>query len=667
MAQTRSQKKKNKEETTKASSNAKWIALAILLGASAISVAIFKTSGIGPDGFIANDTFILNINDDFNSSYLSQLPFDQLFKGYLGEDFSFQTKWQELQKRLTEDTSSADPVVGSRMKTQGHAPKHPVFMVPGFVTAGLELWQGEECAQQYFRRKVWGSFDTFRTFVADKACWQRHLSLDPKTGLDPAGIRLRNSQGFEAADFWTDYFWVWDRMISNLAEIGYDGSTMSMEPYDWRLDYKLLEQRDGHFTKLKKKIEAFVEYSGGTKAVIMGHSMGGPHVFFFLVWVGKPKEEGGGGGGPDWVEKHIHAYLDLAGPMMGLPKAASALLSGEMQDTNMLGPIGGLMESIFGRRKRHDMFASWGALWGMAPKGGNSVWGPAADVDCGEGRIQSGSTCVDANGDVTPYIPLMKFRDEEIPDYQDPLFQEYGAKAEWSFDEFTDYMSQWKSGDSGPKTLVDAWNDPTLQPLPNAPSLNVYCMYGVGLPTSRMYHYKRQPASEHDLPFLMDDEKGDDPAENVTYGVKMVDGDGSVPLLSTGYPCVELWKEGSPMNPGNARVVTREYQHQGSFQPNDPMRQGPKSSEHCDILGNHDFLGDIIKIVSGNSVEARIHSDIENIAKRIREHPINSEGASTLEGHGEHSSDEGHGQESGGNHEERADASRDESSATDEL
>lgn len=29
--------------------------------------------------------------------------------------------------------------------------KYPVIMVPGFVTTGLEVWEGEACAQKYFR------------------------------------------------------------------------------------------------------------------------------------------------------------------------------------------------------------------------------------------------------------------------------------------------------------------------------------------------------------------------------------------------------------------------------------------------------------------------------------------------------------------------------------
>jgi phospholipid:diacylglycerol acyltransferase len=109
------------------------------------------------------------------------------------------------------------------------------------------------------------------------------------------------------------------------------------------------------------------------------------------------------------------------------------------------------------------------------------------------------------------------------------------------------------------------------------------------------------------------------------YGIKMTNGDGSVPLLSLGYMCAEGWQNTS-LNPGNAAIVTKEYAHESSFQASDPLRQGPKSSEHCDILGNHEVLEDIIKIATGagEAVEPRIVSNIEEIGRRIREHPKNN-------------------------------------------
>lgn len=42
--------------------------------------------------------------------------------------------------------------LGLRLKKEeGLAPKYPFLIVPGFVTSGLELWHGEECARKFFR------------------------------------------------------------------------------------------------------------------------------------------------------------------------------------------------------------------------------------------------------------------------------------------------------------------------------------------------------------------------------------------------------------------------------------------------------------------------------------------------------------------------------------
>lgn len=557
------------------------------------------------------------------------LPYQQFFGNLLvsiDEDVNtthLKEQWNKLRSSIEAASNSTNAAaIGRRMVEQHNLKaKHPVFLVPGFVTSGLELWQGHPCAEAYFRRKIWGSLETLRSFAQDTECWRKHLSLDRVTGQDPPGIRLRPSQGFEAADFWTSAFWVWDRVIRNLAAVGYDGSNMDMVSYDWRLSYPALEERDGHFSKFKSKIESFVRHSG-EKAVLVGHSMGGPKTFFFLVWVGRPKEEGGGGGGPDWVDKHIHAFVNLAGPMLGLPKAASALLSGDMKETNLLSPIGNLIESFFGRKRRHELFSSWGALWGMAPKGGDAVWGVTGDIDCGHGRVPRGDQCVNENEAGDPLdVPFLTFTDTIPPLYENPTHTKYAAKSTWSYSDVVEYLKEWKQGEHGPESLKDtsAWNDPTQHGLPNAPSLNVYCLYGVGLQTERMFYYRRQQYVEGDVPFLMNDTVKDDTTQSINYGVRTANGDGSVPLISLGYMCAQGWKGDAKLNPGQSRIVPKEYAHRGSFQVDDPLRQGPESSEHCDILGNHEVLEDLIKIATGDAVEPRIVSNIEQIATEIHD------------------------------------------------
>ena len=41
----------------------------------------------------------------------------------------------------------------------------------------------------------------------------------------------------------------------------------------------------------------------------------------FLVWVTEDD--------PKWVDKHIHAYVNIAGPVLGVAKSMTSLLSGE--------------------------------------------------------------------------------------------------------------------------------------------------------------------------------------------------------------------------------------------------------------------------------------------------------------------------------------------------
>ncbi|XP_057998042.1 phospholipid:diacylglycerol acyltransferase 1-like [Hevea brasiliensis] len=45
---------------------------------------------------------------------------------------------------------------GVKLKKEGLTAKHPVVFVPGIVTGGLELWEGHQCADGLFRKRLWG-------------------------------------------------------------------------------------------------------------------------------------------------------------------------------------------------------------------------------------------------------------------------------------------------------------------------------------------------------------------------------------------------------------------------------------------------------------------------------------------------------------------------------
>lgn len=45
---------------------------------------------------------------------------------------------------------------GLKLHKEGLEAKHPVVFVPGIVTGGLELWEGHQCAEGLFRKRLWG-------------------------------------------------------------------------------------------------------------------------------------------------------------------------------------------------------------------------------------------------------------------------------------------------------------------------------------------------------------------------------------------------------------------------------------------------------------------------------------------------------------------------------
>ena len=58
---------------------------------------------------------------------------------------------------------------GVRVRERGLGAKHPVVIVPGFVSTGLELWRGKACGASYFRRRMWGTPAMARAFLATKS------------------------------------------------------------------------------------------------------------------------------------------------------------------------------------------------------------------------------------------------------------------------------------------------------------------------------------------------------------------------------------------------------------------------------------------------------------------------------------------------------------------
>jgi phospholipid:diacylglycerol acyltransferase len=74
-------------------------------------------------------------------------------------------------------------------------------------------------------------------------------------------------------------------------------------------------------------------------------------------WVESPSH---GAGGPEWCETHLASWVNVAGTLLGVPKAMAALLSGEMRDTVEINQAAVyLLERVFSRSERAKLFRSW--------------------------------------------------------------------------------------------------------------------------------------------------------------------------------------------------------------------------------------------------------------------------------------------------------------------
>lgn len=88
---------------------------------------------------------------------------------------------------------------------------------------------------------------------------------------------------------------------------------------------------------------------------------------------------------------------------------------------------------------------------------------------------------------------------------------------------------------------------------------------------------------------------------------------------------VEGWRHdtanqyGRTYNPGKVNIRVKEFGHEPLSMIKD-LRGGPRTSDHVDILGNHELTMDILKICGAreHEVEDRILSNIEQLAAQVR-------------------------------------------------
>ncbi|GMH03789.1 hypothetical protein Nepgr_005628 [Nepenthes gracilis] len=553
---------------------------------------------------------------------------------------------------------------GEKLLKEGLTAAHPVVFVPGIVTGGLELWEGHQCADALFRKRLWGG--TFGEVYKRPSCWVEHMSLDNETGLDPPGIRIRPVSGLVAADYFAPGYFVWAVLIANLARIGYEEKNMYMAAYDWRLSYQNTEVRDRSLSRIKSNIELMVATNGGKKAVVVPHSMGVLYFLHFMKWVEAPAPMGGGGGS-DWCARHLKAVMSIGGPFLGVPKAVPGLLSAEAKDVAVARAIApGVLDSELFRLQTLQyvmkMTRTWDSTMSMIPRGGETIWGgldwaPEEGYDCSKKKQRNNNTLSASHEESGSYssqrknvfygrmisfgkdvaeaspseIKRINFRDavkgsniangtcrDVWTEYHDMGVQGIKAVAEYKVYTAGDILdllhfvapkmmargdAHFSYGIAGnlddPKyENYKYWSNPLETKLPNAPELEIFSLYGVGISTERAYVYRLSPSMDCNIPFQIDiaaDEGDEDSC--LKDGVFLVNGDETVPVLSTGFMCARGWRGKTRFNPFGIRTYVREYDH---APPSNLLEgRGTQSGAHVDIMGNFALIEDVMRVAAG--------------------------------------------------------------------
>ncbi|KAK6944768.1 Lecithin:cholesterol/phospholipid:diacylglycerol acyltransferase [Dillenia turbinata] len=574
---------------------------------------------------------------------------------------------------------------GVKLYKEGLRVKHPVVFVPGIVTGGLELWEGHNCAEGLFRKRLWGG--TFGEVYKRPLCWVEHLSLDNETGLDPPGIRVRPVSGLVAADYFAPGYFVWAVLIANLARIGYEEKTMYMAAYDWRISFQNTEVRDQTMSRIKSNIELMVK-TNGKKVVVIPHSMGTLYFLHFMKWVEAPAPMGGGGG-PDWCAKHIKAVLNIGAPFLGVPKAVAGIFSAEAKDiavARAFAPVV-LDNDIFGFQTLQHMMRmtrTWDSTMSMIPKGGETIWGtldwsPEDGYDCSPKRQKNNDTkAVRQRDQGNRDLPLKSVNYGRIISFGKDVTEAHSSKIERTDfknaitannlanttcnDVWTEYnemsigairaVADQKVYTAGsvldllnfvaPKLMTRGsahfsygiadnlddpkyehykyWSNPLETTLPNAPNMEIYSMYGVGIPTERAYVYKLSPPSECYIPFQIDNSaEGENEDSCLSGGVYTVDGDETIPALSAGFMSAKGWRGKTRFNPSGIRTYIREYNH--APPANLLEGRGTQSGAHVDIMGNFALIEDILQVAAGATGEElgrdRVYSNIFKWSEKI--------------------------------------------------
>ncbi|ELA46669.1 hypothetical protein VCUG_01819 [Vavraia culicis subsp. floridensis] len=481
--------------------------------------------------------------------------------------------------------NDSEPIPSNVIKELGGSKKHPVVIIPGFASSHLEIWNSDD--HDLCFKKVWGSLDGLRHMLMDKASFLSHLKLK-SNGNDPENIKVRAGKGIESCSHMLPGYWVWSKIIRSLSLLNYDSNSLIVFPYDWRISFEQLEQRDAFFTRLKNEVEMLYRIHN-EKVVVLGHSMGAVIAHYMMHWV-EEKEKG-------WCDRYLQGLVNIAAPQLGVPRSFTAIMSGDwgVQTTSRFN----FLKIFFSQSERAVLLRNWESVMNLLPKGTNRIWkhfiGRSAKMN---GRAQEQSQEESKNKQTD--VPLVRFTDNSARIYVEQIIH------------FVKVLL-------GRDITKIKYFDPTKTQLPKAPEMTIYSFYGIDSETEGGYCYKTagQTLNNRGIPYFIDRDAYDEDMR-CRKGVFVVNGDGTVPLISLGYMGRKGWKN-EHINPGNVRTIVREYRHRPVNLLKD-LRGGPSSAGHVDILGNTNLIIDVLRIVSGTGeVSDRVYSELDEIIRDIED------------------------------------------------
>ncbi|KAH6758187.1 phospholipid:diacylglycerol acyltransferase [Perilla frutescens var. frutescens] len=574
---------------------------------------------------------------------------------------------------------------GQKLREEGLRAKHPVVFVPGIVTGGLELWEGHHCAEGLFRKRLWGGTfgEVYKRPMCwvEHMSLDNETGLDPPcirvrpvTGLVAAdyfapgyfvwAVLIENLAqiGYEEKTMYmASYDWrlsfqnteVRDQTLSRIKSnielmVATNGGNKAVIiPHSMGVLYFL------HFMKW---VEAPAPMGGG----------GGPD------WCAKHIKAVLNIGGP---------FLGVPKAVSGLFSAeardiavARAIAPGVLdQDLFLVNTLQQLMR----------MTRTWDSTMSMIPKGGDTIWGDldespedgyapsrrkrnatdeqVLDEDGSTvskpkrvhyGRIISfGKDIAEAESSV---IHRVDFRGavkgksvanstcrDVWTEYHDMGFGGIKAVAEYkayTAGDLVDLLSfvapkmmargsaHFSYGIAGdlddPEYLhYKYWSNPLETKLPNAPEMEIFSMYGVGIPTERAYIYTQAQSAECYIPFQIDTSASEEDGDMcLKDGVFTVDGDETVPVLSAGFMSAKGWRGTTRFNPSGIKNFVREYDH---APPATLLSgRGTQSGAHVDIMGNFALIEDVMRVAAGATGDElggdRVYSDIFKWCDKIK-------------------------------------------------